>query len=330
MAVVETLEILMPGPLTTVQDLGRHGFGRYGVPPSGALDAFSTRIANLLVENDEGEAALEITLMGLKARALTEVAVAVTGGDLQPRVNGEPLEMWRSRVLKPGDTLFFKGVRSGCRACLAVGGGIAADPVLGSKSTNLSSGFGGLEGRPLKKGDRLLSLSPHLHLHSPARSLREEWIPRYGRDWLVRVLPGPQHGDFPVAVRRLFVEAEFTVTSQADRTGIRMSGPPIVRRDGLPESIISEGVVPGAIQVPGDAQPIIILTETVTGGYRKIATVISADLPLLAQMRPGDRVRFREVSMDQAAEALRGAEMIIDSVRNNPSISRMAAGPSSP
>jgi antagonist of KipI len=317
-AVVEILEIMMPGPLTTVQDLGRYGFGRYGVPPSGALDAFSARIANLLVGNAEGEAVLEITLMGLKAKVTTEITVAVTGGDLQPHLNGEPLEMWKSRVLEPGDILFFRGALSGCRSYLAVGGGIAADTVLGSRSTNLSSGFGGFGGGPLGKGDRLFSLSPHLHLDPPVRSLKEEWIPRYGRNWCLRVLPGPQHGDFPEAAWRLFAESEFTMTPQSDRTGIRMSGPPIGRRHELPESILSEGVVPGAIQIPGDAQPIIILNETVTGGYRKIATVISADLPLLAQMRPGDRVRLLEVSMDQALEALKGREEVIRSLREDP------------
>lgn len=311
MAIVKALEILLPGPLTTVQDLGRFGFGSEGVPPSGALDTFSARAANLLAGNPEGEACIEITLAGLKARLLADLVLAVTGGDLQPLLNGSPLRMWQAHAGRAGDLLFFRGRRSGCRAYLALGGGISLEPVLGSRSTNLASGFGGVEGRPLRKGDVLFSHSPHLHLGRATASLHGDAIPRYGQEWCLRVLPGPQHDDFPEAAWGLFLGSSYAVTPQSDRTGIRLSGPPIHRAEGLPESIISEGVVPGAIQAPGDAQPIIILVETVTGGYRKIAAVISADLPLLGQMKPGDRVRFEEVSGEAALEALRGQEEIL-------------------
>lgn len=317
MGVVDTLEILMPGPLTTVQDLGRPGFARYGVPPSGALDSFSLRIANLLAGNPEKEAALEVTLLGLKARALTALAIAVTGGDLQPHLNGHPLEMWRSHILKEGDILSFKGPRRGCRAYLALGGGISVDPLMGSKSTNLSSRFGGFEGRPLQKGDILSSDSPHFHLKYGEGVFTPEWIPRHAGDWVLRVIPGPQEGDFTEAARGLFLSSVFAVTPQSDRTGIRLAGPAVQRKEGTPESIISEGVIPGVIQVPGDAQPIIILVETVTGGYRKIATVITADLPLLGQVKPGDRVRFQEASLDEAREVLRAQEERIESFKAN-------------
>jgi antagonist of KipI len=299
-----------------VQDLGRYGFGLYGVPPSGAVDSFSMRAANLLVGNGEGEAVLEITLMGFKARAMRDLTIAVTGGDLQPRLNGEPLGMWRSQVLKAGDILAFGRPRSGCRAYLALGGGIGVEPVLGSRSTNLASGFGGFEGRALRKGDRLLSNSSPPAMTESGLLLRVDSIPRYDGNPFLRVLPGPHDQEFPQDTWRLLLEAPYTVSVQSDRMGIRLSGQPLRRREGLPESIISEGVVPGAIQVPGDGQPIIILVETITGGYRKIATVISADLPLLGQLKPGDSVRFREVPRGESLEALARLEEVLQSLRN--------------
>jgi antagonist of KipI len=307
----KSLEILAPGPLTTVQDLGRPGFGRYGVPPSGALDTFSLRVANLLVGNGEGEAGLEITLMGLKVKALTDLTLAVAGGDLQPHRNDAPLEMWRSLQVRRGDILHFKAPRTGCRAYVAAGGGICVPSVLGSKSTNGASRFGGLEGRPLQKGDILTVNQPQRHLSHSGRALDQSMIPCYPRQWPLRVLFGPQAEDFTDRVKKRFLHRDFEVTPQADRMGIRLAGPPIQRRKSLPESIISEGVVSGTIQVPGDGQPIIILVETVTGGYRKIATVISADLPRLGQIKPGDRIRFQAVSLQQALRALEHMEAVI-------------------
>jgi biotin-dependent carboxylase-like uncharacterized protein len=283
---IESLEILSPGPLTTVQDLGRYGLGRYGVPPSGALDSFSLRVANLLVGNPEGEAGLEITLMGLKVRFLTDLTIALCGGDFQPHLNEEPFEMWRSQVVRNGDTLFLKALGTGCRAYLAVGGGISLKPVLGSKSTNLASRFGGYQGRALRKGDRLISRAPDQHFKSAGKALSPEARPCHTGDWVLRVLLGPQDQDFPEESIRLFLGSSFRVSSQSDRTGIRLSGPELPRKKDLGDSIISEGIVPGAIQVPGDQQPIILLVETVTGGYRKIATVISADLLTLARSSP--------------------------------------------
>jgi antagonist of KipI len=315
--IIESLEILAPGPLTTVQDLGRYGFGRYGVPPSGAIDSFSLRVANLLVGNPETEAGLEITLMGLKVRVLTDLVVALCGADLQPHLNEKPLDVWCSQIVRKGDTLFLKAPRTGCRAYLAVGGGISLEPVLASKSTNLASKFGGYEGRALRKGDLLFSHAPDQHFQRAGKSFRPERRPSYTGDWVVRVLPGPQDQDFPEESRKLFLDSSFTVSSQSDRTGIRLSGPALHRKRGLGDSIISEGIVPGAIQVPGDAQPIILLVETVTGGYRKIATVIRADLPLLGQIKPGEKVRFQEVSMQEAMAALHESENYIHMLKKN-------------
>jgi antagonist of KipI len=315
LAIIATLEVLEPGPLTTVQDLGRYGFGRYGVPPSGALDAFALRAANLLVGNPEGEAGLEVTLMGLRVKALTDILVAIGGGDLQPRIDGEPIENWCSYLMKKGDSLHFRSPKSGCRAYFAVGGGILARPVLGSKSTNLSSRFGGWEGRRLKRQDVLSSDSPETHLKFEGSALSQENRPLYSKEWRLRVLFGPQDLDFPESSRKAFLAESFKVSSHSDRTGLRLSGPPIHRSPGLGESIISEGVAPGTIQIPGDGRPIIILSETVTGGYRKIATVIGADLPLLGQIKPGDDVRFESVGLGKALDELEAIERCLQSLR---------------
>jgi antagonist of KipI len=307
-AAVEAIEILAPGPLTTIQDWGRFGYGRYGIPPSGALDTFSLRAANLLVGNKENEACLEITMFGIKIKALTDVAIAVTGGDLRPFCNDTPFGMWTSCILKENDTLSFRGLNDGCRSYLAIGGGFSLPKVLGSRSTNLSSGFGGLDGRPLKKGDILSAHSPHLYLTSEGRNLPQDLIPRYSSTWGLRVILGPQDDQFNKEGKNTFLNAPFQVSYQSDRTGIRLDGPSVERRPEVEESIISEGVIPGAIQVPGDGQPIIILVEIVTGGYRKIATVISADLSFLGQIKPGDMVSFEEVSLRDAYEAFREME----------------------
>jgi antagonist of KipI len=303
-AAVETLEVLAPGPLTTVQDRGRYGYGRYGVPPSGALDSFSFRVANLLVGNPETEACLEITLMGLRVKALKEVTVAVTGASLQPYHDEKPLDMWTSCILEKGSLLSLRAVKAGCHAYLAIGGGISLPEVMGSKSTNLSSKFGGLGGRPLRKGDILSSISPQLHLDTQARTFPQAWIPAYGKEAHVRAIFGPQDDQFTEHGKKTFLASPYSVSPDSNRTGIRLSGPMIERSPTVAESIISEGVVPGTIQVPGDGQPIIILVEIVTGGYRKIATVITADLPLLGQVKPGDTVTFKQVSLDDAYGAL--------------------------
>ena len=196
MATLESLEVLSPGLLTTIQDLGRFGYGRYGVAPSGALDCFSLKIANLLVDNFENEACLETTMIGLKAKALADVAVAITGADLGLCLNNNPIKTWRSHVLKRGDILTFTALNLGCRAYLALGGGIHLPTVLGSKSTNLSSRFGGVDGRPLRQGDILWSESPEFHLKTAGRHFVKSSIPSYKNEWLLRVVLGPQDDHF--------------------------------------------------------------------------------------------------------------------------------------
>ncbi|MGB5748648.1 MAG: biotin-dependent carboxyltransferase family protein [Desulfobacterales bacterium] len=317
MAAIETLEIISPGIMTTVQDLGRYGYGRFGVAPSGALDSFSLRIANLLVGNSEDHACLETMLMGPGIKVLTDVVVAVTGGDLQPKKNKQPIEMWRSHAFKKNDILSFGPVVSGFRSYIAVAGGIGGPPVMGSRSTNLPSGFGGHHGRSLTKEDILTCDEPRGPAQSTDKAFNPDWIPHYSDKWKLRVIWGPQDNHFPADSRRAFLSGTYTMSQDSDRTGLRLEGPEILCKPDIEASIISEGVISGSIQIPGDGKPIIILGETVTGGYRKIATVISADLPALGQIKPGDGVQFGAVSLDEAYLALQEMEDRINDFKCN-------------
>ena len=283
---IEAFEVLEPGILTTIQDLGRYGFSQFGVPPSGALDPLSFRLGNLLVENGE-EAGLEITLVGFKLRTLREVVIAITGGDFFPTLNNESLEMWKTHLLVEGDVIAFKKVRSGCRAYLTINGGFVLPKIMGSRSTYLSGRFGGLEGRPLRRGDILYTLDRPPSLKKLGLRFPNEWIPLFEKEAVLKVVPGPQDHHFTKKGIETFSTESYQVTPQCDRMGVRLEGPKIERRADVEESIISEGLISGAIQVPGDGKPIIILTELVTGGYTKIATVISTDLPKVAQLKPG-------------------------------------------
>ncbi len=304
---VATFEVLEPGILTTIQDLGRYGFSQFGVPPSGALDPFSLRVGNLLVGNEEDEACLEITLTGLRIRSLKEVAIAITGGDLSPTLNGESLEMWQTHLLVQDDIITFKKVKSGCRAYLSVSGGFAVPRMMGSYSTYLSGRFGGLEGRPLRKGD-ILHTSNSFSLDKLGLRFPSDWIPSPEKEVMLRVIPGPQDHHFTDRGFRTLTSSSYEVTPQCDRMGVRLEGPRIERRSDVEESIISEGMISGAIQVPGDGKPIIILTELVTGGYTKIATIISTDLKRVAQLKPGDRVKFKPISIEEAHHLLEEQE----------------------
>jgi biotin-dependent carboxylase-like uncharacterized protein len=305
---VDTFEVLEPGILTSIQDMGRYGFSQFGVPPSGALDIFSLRVANLLVGNREEEAILETTLMGLKIKALKEIVISITGGDLCSTLNREPLEIWGTHLLVEGDIIHFKKVRAGCRAYLAVSGGFVVPKIMGSCSTYLSGNFGGLEGRKLRREDILHTLNIPSSLNKLGLRFPLDWIPSLEKEVSLRVIQGPQDHHFTEKGIQTFSSSSYQVTPQCDRMGVRLEGPKIERRPDVEESIISEGLISGAIQVPGDGKPIIILTELVTGGYTKIATIISTDLPKVAQLKPGDQVRFKPISIEEAHDLLKKQE----------------------
>jgi len=294
---MDMFRVLRPGSLTTVQDLGRYGFQRYGIPVSGALDRFAFSVANLLVGNPENAAALEVTFTGPKFEVLSEGLIAVTGADVPVAVNGEPQRLWESFPVKKGDVISVRTARAGVRAYIAVGGGIDVPQVMGSRSTCLRGGFGGTLGRALVRGD-LVRRCPQVK-PGVVRSLPTSFKPTFHKDRILRVVPGPQDDWFDKGID-LFYKTAFTVTPEADRTGYRLNGPMVPFATGVPTSIISEPSLAGSVQVPPDGKPIILLVELTVGGYAKIATVITPDLDLVAQARPGDTLRFSRISMDEA------------------------------
>ena len=295
---MDAFRVVSPGSLTTVQDLGRYGFIDRGVPPSGALDLAALRIANLLVGNPEGAAALEVTMLGPTLEVLCDAAdVALTGADMDLSVNRQAAPMWRTLRVRKGDLIRIGQARSGCRACLAVTGGIDVPLVMGSRSTCVKAKIGGVEGRAIRKGD-ILRRFPADPLRD-ARSVPQDVIPAYSADIVLRAIPGPQEEAFGRGLDTFF-GSSYDITPESDRMGCRLQGPPVHHDEGFPQSIISEPTIPGNVQLPADGQPIILLVEQTTGGYTKIATVISSDISKIAQAIPGNRVRFQRVSLEEA------------------------------
>ena len=291
-----------------MQDLGRDGYGRFGLATSGALDDYALRWANLLVGNEPGDAALELTLLGpaLVYEGAMPVAAVLTGADCGATRNDEPLPRWCTSVLMPGDRLDLGACHTGARSYLAVAGGIAVPLALGSRATDQRAGLGGLAGRALQAGDRL-PLAPPAALPPDALALPAARVPRYDREIAVRVVLGPQEDCFTEDAIVTFLSSPYTVTRAADRMGLRLDGPPLTFHAGpAAADILSEGLATGAIQVPAHGQPIILLADhQTTGGYAKIATVSSADLWRLGQTRPGDSIRFRAVPVTEAQAAAR-------------------------
>ena len=294
------LEVWEPGLLTTVQDAGRAGWARFGVPPSGPLDEVAFRAANRLVGNPPGAAGLEITLTGPTLRCTRPALIAVCGADFELWAGTLPIPLWHAVFLRAGQWLRFGTRHRGARAYLAIDGGIDMPPFLDSRSTYLAGGFGGLEGRALRQGDRL---PLGQGVSSPAMRAGRAWPassrPPYTSAPTLRVVLGPQDDYFTPAGLETFLSAAYELSPDSNRMGARLNGPAIAHRDAT--GIVSDGVVTGSVQVPADGQPIVMLADhQTTGGYPKIATVIRADLPLLAQCLPGDRVRFRAVTIAEA------------------------------
>jgi antagonist of KipI len=295
------LEVLEGGMLTTVQDLGRYGYERYGVPVAGAMDPFALQVANVLVGNSLGEAVLEMTIVGPTLRATESCLIAVTGADLSFRVNGRPLPSWMAVFVRRGWIIEFGSRKTGCRAYLAVAGGIDMPVVMGSKSTYLRGGFGGVEGRALREGDIIPIGQPASHVPSLAgRDLPTDLIPEYSDEPEVHVILGPQDNYFTEEGIATFLSGEYKVSRTSDRMGYRLQGPEIAHKERA--DIISDGIVLGSVQVPADRQPIVMMADhQTTGGYPKIATVVSADIPLLAQCMPGgSTVTFKATAIEEA------------------------------
>ena len=313
------------GFLTSVQDVGRTGFRQFGISTSGALDPFALRVANLLVGNDEGEAGLEITLGGLQLRFDGERIVAWCGGEFDVQIGSRTLPAGHVAHLQRGDELKFGRVRIGCRAWLAVSGGVHVSIVLGSRSTDLRASFGGLDGRTLRDGD-ILPVGPHPGSPIPVKSISSwtaphDWVSAAKPDATLRFVRGVDWDRFNAATLQRLTRESFAVSPDSDRMGLRLSGPELPRVDNV--DLISEAVAPGTIQVPPNGQPILLLGDCQTiGGYPKMAHVITVDLSIAAQLRPGDRVRFSEVAMADAYRLLLERQRELDRFRIGLSLQR--------
>ena len=310
---MDTIEVVEPGLLTTVQDRGRYGYLRYGVPVSGAMDYFALRVANLLVGTPQEEACLEITFVGPRLRFLKDTTIALAGADLSPIVDGVPIPMWQSVWVQQGSLLSFGTTRGGVRAYLAVAGGLDVPRVMGSKSTYLKAAIGGIEGRALRAGDRLPTPDTAGQPINVSRRLPERGIPSYGHHHELRVIMGPQDDAFTEEGIQTFLGSQYAVTPQSDRMGYRLEGPEIQHKSGA--DIISDGIPLGAVQVPADGLPIVLLADRgTTGGYAKIATVITADIYKLAQAAPGDTVRFTKITLEEAYQALKEQDELLQQI----------------
>jgi antagonist of KipI len=313
---MRVIEVHAPGLLTTVQDLGREGFGPMGVSPSGAADAISLRIGNRLVSNAEGAAGLEMTLLGGTFVFPGGAVLALTGSDFGASLDGKPVELWTSFESHPGQTLRMGPTRSGARCYLCVRGGIEVKDFLGSASTHLLSGLGGHEGRALRKGDvlKIGEANGSYRRRTVAAKALKSLSPRK----VLRATPGPQRDWFPESAQEIFYASTYRVAEESNRMGLRLDGAAI--QEGAHGEMISEGVALGAVQVPEGGQPIILFVEQqTTGGYAKIANVISADLSSLGQLRPRDEIRFERVGWETARallveheELLRSKELVVE------------------
>jgi antagonist of KipI len=298
------IHVKEPGLLTTVQDLGRYGYSHLGISSGGAADRLAMRIANLLVGNAENAATLEMTLAGATLEFDEANVVALAGGECHCRIGGETAPMWQAvRVPTRGD-LACDGMKTGARLYLAAQGGLDVRPMMDSASTNLAGHFGGLEGRRLRKGD---VLGVRRGSNSRVRTLKPGVVERLYSRGPIRVTPGAQHDWFGPQAFDKFLSCPYSVSEESNRSGLRLKGQPISPR--VRSQLLTEGVSLGAIQVPQDEQPIILFVDQqTTGGYPKIANVISADMHRVGQLRPREQLRFAEVAIPEAIRLLREQE----------------------
>ncbi|MEO8351285.1 MAG: biotin-dependent carboxyltransferase family protein [Chthoniobacteraceae bacterium] len=305
-----TARIIKAGPLTTVQDRGRAGYREFGVSVGGAADPFSARVANTLVGNGEDAAVIEITMGGLRLTLADERAVAWCGGQFRVTIADVVVPAGRACRCLPGAEVRADLEGAGCRAWLAISGGIDAAFILGSRATDLRGGFGGLDGRALRDGDAL----PLCEINDAAGRLwarlpvdraasfgaPPEWAQPFSRPEILRVAVGSDRDRFSAPAWETFLATEFSVSMEADRMGARLDGPVLERIDDGGD-LVSEAVVPGTVQIPPNGKPILLLADAQTiGGYPKLAHAIAVDLPRAAQLRPNDRIRFAEASLGEA------------------------------
>ncbi|KOO50387.1 biotin-dependent carboxyltransferase family protein [Priestia koreensis] len=323
------MKMVRPGLLTTVQDTGRIGYQQYGITTSGPMDQLALRVANLLAGNEENAGALEITLMGPKISFLEDTLIALTGADLSPVIDGKEVGMWRPVLVKAGSLLQFGIPKSGCRAYLAIGGGIQTEPVMNSRSTYVRAGIGGVNGRALQAGDELTCGSPSdksQHLLSKLQkkegeafvaaswTLSSELLPTYKDEPSIQVVEGPEYAYFTEESQQQLTKDSFQVTPQSDRMGYRLKGTELKLRENL--ELVSSAVTFGTVQVPPDGNPIVLVADhQTTGGYPRIAQVASVDFSKLAQVAPGKSMRFTYISLEEAQKAYIQRETTISTIK---------------
>ena len=305
------IEIITPGILTTVQDFGRVGVMKNGFTQNGAMDRYSMTVANRLCGNCDSAPVLEMTVLGVTARFTQDTVICVSGADFGTKINDKPIKRNKAYKINKGDILSMGAAKSGMRAYLAVAGGIVGEYVFGSASTNLKFAFGGHFGKKLQSGD-VLSIGTGAF---PLGEIDKWEIPEseYSKDAQLRVVLGPQNEMFTDEDIRLFLSQEYEVNAQSDRMGIRLSGEPLKSKNGM--DIISDGIVFGSVQVPNSGEPIILMADhQTTGGYAKIATVISVDLPRASQLSAGNTVRFKSVTVEEAEQEAKKQKRFFDNL----------------
>lgn len=310
---MDNIRVISGGALTTIQDIGRYGYQRFGIPVTGVMDEYSYKIANYLVGNDENEAVLEMTYIGASLEFLEDMVIAITGANLRPQINRQNIGMWQSLKVKKGDILSFLGAKEGIRTYLAFGGKIDVPAVNGSKSTFLKSKLGGYKGRAIQKGDMIkIDISSNAKEN---KKLDEKYIPKVNKEQRIRVVLGPQDDYFTdEGISTFFSKDGYTITQESDRMGIRLDGDKINHKEKA--DIISDGAVIGSIQVPANGMPIILMADRqTTGGYTKIATVIKEDICKIAQMGTNFKVYFEKLDILQAQEEYRNFCKKLEDIR---------------
>lgn len=323
------ITINKPGLLDTIQDLGRYGFQKYGVVTSGAMDSWAHRIANLIVGNQDDECTLEMTLVGPHIKFEEDALIALCGGDLQPKIDGVSVPMWKPIYVKRNAVLKMGGALKGCRTYLAVAGSFKITSKMNSKSTYLKAEIGGFKGRKLQEGDilqfneksvlserifkKLKPTNPTVTFQTTDWSVTQDLIPKLAFQYEIRVTPGRQFDLFDENSKKKIFTEPFTVSSQSDRMGYRLTGPALALSH--PEELISDAVSYGSVQVPPDGNPIILVADRqTTGGYPKISQIATVDQSFIAQSKPGERLSFKKITVEQSQELYVEREKMLKSL----------------
>ena len=326
-----SIRILKPGLMTTIQDLGRYGYQRYGMVVSGAMDTYSMRLSNIVVGNNENEGVFEITLTGPELEIKKGNLIAITGADLSPTINGKRIPMNRPVYLKENCILKFGVCVNGCRSYLSVAGGMDIPYIMGSKSTYLRGKIGGMEGRALKKGDLInicekSSMSRKIIEKLPKDKINpmisypkwyvENYTPNNSKGLCIKIFEDRQYGELSDESRYAFLNSQFNISNKSDRMGYRLQGPKLKLKRKI--EMISGEISFGTIQLPQDGNPIILLADRATaGGYPKIAHVAACDIPKLVQLKPGEKIKFNKITFSEAERLYLNNELNLEKIKKS-------------